>query len=253
MDVETFESLGIPFRPESAAHSYNRRAGTIRAFHYQSAPFAQAKLVSCVSGSIWDVAVDLRQDSSTFGRWSAVHLSEASGSFHLIPAGCAHGFLTLTDAATVSYLIEGPYRPEAARTLRWNDPEIRVPWPVEDPILSEKDRNAPFLNHPQPHAPNEFARTGRFKKTNFGRRGRRFIGRSVSRPCARNRGPRSMRSGETRSLLSAAIPSITRRTSSMQGNRPALRPCSTHPPPRPTGLVFGTQPLLARPREFRLD
>ena len=152
-DVETFESLGIPFRPEGAAHSYNRRAGTIRAFPYQSAPFAQAKLVSCVSGSIWDVAVDLRQDSSTFGRWSAVHLSEASGSFHLIPAGCAHGFLTLTDASTVSYLIEGPYRPEAARTLRWNDPEIRVPWPVEDPILSEKDRNAPFLNHPQPPRP----------------------------------------------------------------------------------------------------
>jgi dTDP-4-dehydrorhamnose 3,5-epimerase len=152
-DAETFASLGIPFRPESAAHSYNRRAGTIRAFHYQCAPFAQSKLVSCVAGSIWDVAVDLRPDSPAFGRWSAVHLSEACGNVHFIPAGCAHGFLTLTDASTVAYLIEGPYRPEAARTLRWNDPKIGVPWPIEDPILSEKDRNAPLLNPLQPTLP----------------------------------------------------------------------------------------------------
>lgn len=149
-DLAMFESLEVSFRPESSAHSYNLQAGTIRAFHYQAAPFAQSKLVSCVSGKIWDVAVDLRPESPTFRQWSAVDLSEGSGRFHFIPAGCAHGFLTLSNSSTVSYLIEGIYRPEAARSLRWNDPEIGVPWPVEVPILSEKDRKAPYLNELYP-------------------------------------------------------------------------------------------------------
>lgn len=145
-DTETFQTLGINFRPGSAAHSYNAKAGTIRAFHYQGEPFAQSKLVSCVSGRIWDVAVDLRRGSPGYLRWSAVELSAACGDSHFIPAGCAHGFLTLSDASTVAYLIEGPYRPDAARTLRWNDPALGVRWPVEDPILSDNDRNAPMLS-----------------------------------------------------------------------------------------------------------
>ena len=147
-DSDMFQTLGIAFRPESAAHSYNIAEGTIRAFHYQSDPFAQSKLVSCVSGRIWDVAVDLRRDSPGYLQWSAVELSAACGNSHFIPAGCAHGFLTLSDASTVAYLIEGPYRPEAAKTLRWNDPALGVPWPIEEPILSIKDRNAPLLGGP---------------------------------------------------------------------------------------------------------
>lgn len=134
---------GVHFVPENAHHSYNFKRGTIRAFHYQSAPFGQTKLVACVSGRLWDVAVDLRPDSPSYLQWAAVELAAGSGISHLIPAGCAHGFATLEDHTTVAYLIEGEYRPEHAQVLRWDDPAVGVRWPLTNPILSEKDRTAP--------------------------------------------------------------------------------------------------------------
>ncbi len=139
-------STGIQFTPINAHHSYNLKSGTIRAFHYQAHPHGQAKLVSCVSGRIWDVMVDLRPDSSTRHQWSATELSPGDGKSVYIPAGCAHGFATLEDNSTVAYLIEGEYVPAASAVIRWNDPTLNVPWPVDNPILSEKDRTAPFLN-----------------------------------------------------------------------------------------------------------
>lgn len=134
---------GIRFRPENAHHSYNLKRNTVRAFHFQKMPHGQAKLVSCVAGRIWDVAVDLRAESPTFLRWAAVELKAGTGRSHLIPAGCAHGFATLEDDTTVAYLIEGAYRPTSARVVRWNDPAFNVPWPISNPILSGKDLNAP--------------------------------------------------------------------------------------------------------------
>jgi dTDP-4-dehydrorhamnose 3,5-epimerase len=141
-----FVSLNFDFRPESANHSYNTHKGTIRAFHYQASPHEQSKLVTCVSGRVWDVMVDLREDSPTRHQWSATELSHGDGKCLYIPAGCAHGFATLEDNSTVAYLIEGKYVPEASSVIRWNDPTLNVPWPISDPILSEKDRNAPTLN-----------------------------------------------------------------------------------------------------------
>ena len=141
-----FTPMDFQFRPESANHSYNLQSGTVRAFHYQSPPHGQAKLVSCVSGKIWDVIVDLREDSPTRHQWSATELSPGDGKCLYIPVGCAHGFATLENNSTLAYLIEGKYVPEASSVIRWNDPTLNVPWPISDPILSEKDRNAPTLN-----------------------------------------------------------------------------------------------------------
>lgn len=138
--------LGFQFQPESASHSYNTTKGTVRAFHFQQSPHEQAKLVSCVSGKIWDVMVDLREGSPTQFQWDAIELTAGDGKSLYIPAGCAHGFATLEDNSTVAYLIEGDYVAEASCVLRWNDPTLNVPWPVKNPILSEKDRNAPLLH-----------------------------------------------------------------------------------------------------------
>lgn len=137
------EKAGILFRPVSAHHSYNTVKGTLRGMHYQQAPFGQTKLVSCISGAVYDVMVDMRPDSPTYLQWEAVELSAGSGKAIYIPAGCAHGFVTLQDHTTIAYLIEGDYKPEAAGTLRWNDPAVGINWPVTDPILSDRDRNAP--------------------------------------------------------------------------------------------------------------
>lgn len=145
---DLLRNSGVLFRPESAYHSYNLKRNTVRAFHYQTMPHGQTKLVSCVAGRIWDVAVDLREHSPTFLRWAAVELEAGSGRSHLIPAGCAHGFATLEDDSTVAYLVEGAYQPSAARVLRWNDATLNVLWPMSHPILSDKDRAAPFWRLP---------------------------------------------------------------------------------------------------------
>jgi dTDP-4-dehydrorhamnose 3,5-epimerase len=136
----------VSFNPTNSHHSYNIRAGTIRAFHFQRPPQEQAKLVSCVSGKTWDVILDLRPESPTFRQWEAVTLCAVSGHAIYIPRGCAHGFATLQDHTTVAYLIEGQYRPEAAAVVRWDDASLSITWPISHPILSDRDRNAPNLD-----------------------------------------------------------------------------------------------------------
>lgn len=138
--------LPVNFSVTSAHHSYNRFAGTLRGLHYQAAPYQQAKLVSCVSGKVFDVVVDLREESETFLEWAAVELEAGSGKTLFIPRGCAHGFVTLEDNTTVAYLIEGEYRPDSAKIVRWNDPQLAIVWPINEPILSVRDKNAPLVN-----------------------------------------------------------------------------------------------------------
>jgi len=141
-ETELLDSIDVDFQPTNAHHSYNTLAGTVRGMHFQKAPHGQTKLVSCVSGKAWDVMVDLRQDSSTFGKWHATELSAASGNAVLIPAGCGHGFATLEPNTTIAYLIQGEYIPDAGRVLRWDDAKVGIQWPCQDPILSEKDADA---------------------------------------------------------------------------------------------------------------
>lgn len=127
-------------------HSFSMMKGTLRGIHFQRGAASQAKLVRCVRGAVLDVAVDLRKSSSTYKKWVAVELSEVNKRMFLIPRGCGHGFLTLTDNVEFLYKADNFYSPENDGGIRWNDPEININWGVDSPILSEKDMQAPFLS-----------------------------------------------------------------------------------------------------------
>ncbi|MFM7087726.1 MAG: dTDP-4-dehydrorhamnose 3,5-epimerase [Cyanobium sp.] len=146
-------ALGLP--PEQAPpfhqdnHSRSSR-GVLRGLHYQLAPEPQAKLVRCVSGEIFDVAVDLRRSSPTFGRWAGALLSGENHRQLWIPVGFAHGFLTLSDSADVLYKASGLWNRDCERALRWDDPALAIGWPLEAlagaaPQLADKDAAAPSL------------------------------------------------------------------------------------------------------------
>lgn len=137
--------LDVSFTPESVSFSHNKKRGTLRGLHYQEYPYGQSKLVSCAHGSIFDVVADMRPESSTYLRWASVRLTSGSGRALFIPAGFAHGFLTLEPDTTVAYLIEGEYHSELSRVVRWNDPIIGISWPFEPRIFSERDLTAPDL------------------------------------------------------------------------------------------------------------
>lgn len=123
--------------------SYSQK-GTIRALHFQSDP-GQAKLVSCVQGKIWDVAVDIRPDSPTFMQWLAVELDDQSHKQLFIPKGFAHGFCVLSETARVNYKVSSAYNPKTECSIRWNDPDFNIDWPEKNPILSPRDQVSPFF------------------------------------------------------------------------------------------------------------
>jgi dTDP-4-dehydrorhamnose 3,5-epimerase len=118
--------------------------GTLRGLHFQE-PRSQGKLVQVLRGTVYDVAVDVRRGSPTFGRWVGVELSEAQPRQLWIPPGFAHGFCVLSESADFFYKCTEFYAPEAERSIAWNDPQIGIRWPMTDPILSAKDRDAPRL------------------------------------------------------------------------------------------------------------
>ena len=128
-------------------HSKSTTKGTLRGIHFQKGDKAQAKLVRCVKGAVFDVAVDLRRNSPTFKQWVGVELSEENKKQLLIPRGFGHGFITLTDDVEFLYKADNYYAPEADAGIRWNDPDIAVEWGIENPILSEKDRRNPFFKN----------------------------------------------------------------------------------------------------------
>jgi dTDP-4-dehydrorhamnose 3,5-epimerase len=120
--------------------SHNAKAGTLRGMHYQAQPYAEAKLVRCTSGAIYDVVLDLRRATPGFGRWHAVELSAQNRRALYVPEGCAHGFQTLLDDSEVSYSISVPYSPTAARGVRWNDTAFGIVWPsTSERIVSVRD------------------------------------------------------------------------------------------------------------------
>lgn len=141
----SFEEAGLHFDFVQDNHSSSSVKGTLRGIHFQRGEKAQAKLVRCVKGAVLDVAVDLRPDSPTYKKWVAVELSAENKRQLLIPRGFGHGFVTLTDEVEFLYKADNYYAPEADGGIRWNDPEIGVNWGVENPILSQKDANAPWL------------------------------------------------------------------------------------------------------------
>jgi dTDP-4-dehydrorhamnose 3,5-epimerase len=140
-----FKELGLNINFVQDNHSYTKLKGTLRGLHFQNNPKAQTKLVRCTRGKILDVVVDLRKGSPTYKRWISVELSEENKRLLLIPKGFAHGFLTLTDDVEVQYKVDEYYSKEHDRSIRFDDPEIGIKWGIENPILSDKDKNAPFL------------------------------------------------------------------------------------------------------------
>lgn len=138
-----FKQAGINCNFVQDNHSKSKK-GVLRGLHYQLEPKAQGKLVRCIKGKIWDVAVDIRKGSPTFGKWVAVELTEENKWMLWIPPGFAHGFVALEDCEII-YKCTEEYAPELDRGIIWNDPDIAISWPVENPILSQKDSKLPRL------------------------------------------------------------------------------------------------------------
>ncbi|MED1471928.1 dTDP-4-dehydrorhamnose 3,5-epimerase [Bacillus salipaludis] len=145
--VAILEEAGIHLKFVQDNQSFSAAKGTLRGLHYQLNPKAQTKLVRCTKGSIFDVAVDIRKGSSTFGQWYGIELSAENKKQLLIPKGFAHGFMTLTEDVEVQYKVDELYAPECDRGIIWNDPSIGIEWPMDiTPVLSAKDEKAPLLS-----------------------------------------------------------------------------------------------------------
>ena len=136
-------AAGVEPRLAQVSLSSNSRRGTLRGMHYSVPPHPEAKIVRCVRGAIYDVVLDLRPGSATYGSWIAETLTADNGRALCIPVGVAHGFQVLEDGSDVLYQISEFYDPAGARGLRWNDPQFRIVWPDVEPILSERDASYP--------------------------------------------------------------------------------------------------------------
>lgn len=145
--AQTWKDVGLGVHFVQDNHSLSRQRGVLRGLHFQLPPAAQAKLVRVTRGSVFDVAVDIRRGSPSFGRWAATLLSAAEWNQLLIPEGFAHGFLTLEPDTEVQYKVSRPYSAEHDRAIRFDDPAIGIDWPIagDELILSAKDRAAPLL------------------------------------------------------------------------------------------------------------
>ncbi|MBI3370390.1 MAG: dTDP-4-dehydrorhamnose 3,5-epimerase [Betaproteobacteria bacterium] len=145
--ADEFRRKGLNPAMAQCSVSFNASRGTVRGMHYQVKPHAEAKLVRCTMGKLFDVIVDVRPDSPAFKQWFSVELSAENRRMIYIPEGVAHGFQTLEDSTEVSYQIAEFYHPDLGRGIRWNDPSFQVPWPLDVRIISERDRNYPDFSY----------------------------------------------------------------------------------------------------------
>jgi dTDP-4-dehydrorhamnose 3,5-epimerase len=144
---QVMESAGLSLDFVQDNQAFNPKAGTLRGLHFQTAPHAQAKLVRVLRGAVYDVAVDVRQGSATYGQWVGVELTAERGEQVLVPRGFAHGYCTLTDDCEVAYKVDGLYAPRTEGGILWSDPALAIDWPVtpDAALLSEKDKVLPLL------------------------------------------------------------------------------------------------------------
>jgi len=140
-----FEKHGIPFEFVQDNHSRSMAKGILRGLHFQNKPAEQGKLVRCVFGGLFDVAVDIRKGSPTYAKWVSATLSAENQHMMWIPPGFAHGYVTISGVSEVLYKVTYEYSPAHDRSVRWNDPTIGIRWPVLNPVLSKKDAEAPLL------------------------------------------------------------------------------------------------------------
>ncbi len=150
---QEFEQYGIDFTIVQSNISYNKTRGTLRGIHMQDTPHTEAKLVQCISGSLFDVIIDMRPGSATYLQWTSVELSANNCRMLYIPEGFAHGFLTLEEETRVSYQISSFYAPGAEKAIRWNDPFFNIPWPVAPQVMSDKDKTHPLFTPDNIHHP----------------------------------------------------------------------------------------------------
>lgn len=137
--VKTFEEKGLNPQLEQSNISFNFKKGTLRGMHFQNAPCAEVKIVRCTQGAIYDVILDIRKDSSSFGQWVGVELTQDNRKMLYIPEGCAHGYQTLQDDSEVFYQVSARYAPQCEGGVRWDDPLFNIQWPLEVKSISQKD------------------------------------------------------------------------------------------------------------------
>jgi len=140
-----FSQIGVDFKVVQASQSLTKQRGTLRGMHFQKEPQAEDKIVRCIRGAVYDVAIDLRKNSPTFGQGFSQGLSEADHKMIFIPKGFAHGFQALKNDSVVEYLMSEFYSAEQSFGVRWNDPLFNITWPIVEPLLSEKDKNWPLM------------------------------------------------------------------------------------------------------------
>ena len=143
--IREFAEQGIDFVPVQASTSFNRRKGTLRGMHLQVKPALEAKLVHCTKGSLYDVVLDVRPDSPSYGKWCGIELRGDKYQMLYIPEGCAHGYVTLEDDTEIFYMMSQYYTPGAYRGVRYDDPVFGIDWPMVPTTISEQDRNWPLV------------------------------------------------------------------------------------------------------------
>jgi len=142
--TQEFAEQGINFEPVQANMGFSTRKGTVRGIHYQVAPALEAKLVRCTRGAMFDVVLDVRPDSKTYGKWYGAELTADNARMLYLPEGCAHGYQTLEDCTEMHYMASHIYTPNAARGVRFDDPAFQIHWPLPVSVISEQDRNWPL-------------------------------------------------------------------------------------------------------------
>lgn len=140
-----FSEHGLDFLPVQANMGFSLRKGTVRGMHFQQEPAPEAKLVRCTRGAMFDVVIDLRQESPSYGKWYGAELTAENGRMLYVPERCAHGYQTLEDSTEMYYMTSQFYAPEAACGVRFDDPAFGIQWPLEPTAISEQDRNWPLM------------------------------------------------------------------------------------------------------------
>jgi len=143
--MQEFQKHDIPLNFIQDNHSMSMETGVLRGMHFQYPPMAQSKLVRTIRGSVFDVIVDLRKNSSTFGQWQGFELTVSNFLMLFIPRGFAHGFCTMSPKTEFLYKVDTYYSPQHDSGFRWDDPTIGIQWPIKDPVLSEKDKRLPYF------------------------------------------------------------------------------------------------------------
>lgn len=142
---EELKKHGITFNIRHINSSLSKIKGTIRGLHYQKYPKQEDKIIQCLEGEVFDIALDLRKRSKTFGQWVGVILNKSNNKMLLVPKGCAHGFQTLKANSVIEYFVTQYYAPKFESGIRWNDPNFKINWPISNPTLSDKDANWPWF------------------------------------------------------------------------------------------------------------